>query len=281
MFGWRLRISTVICAIKGPGVIRHMNTEAALTAAARQRIAQPSACNCHRSVVLFLWLWEMEVFEDGDKAGVVALSATASLSCSIRKQGNPGTRHASQRPLEQSQPLFNCKWFTERFPWFASACMFCVIRHAVILRSWLSLLWRAWEPGMHDQPFIPFSLMNSALVYAWQWISSRGQTKRQWNNPMKAFFSPGCVALNEITDKTTCANWVLLTTMLFITQGNVRMVVSVCRHPGGLLHSLCVQGRFVWVRLYRASKPVLLISVGCPCSMSNEWFHQEQRKKNT
>lgn len=143
MFGWSLRISTVICAIKGPGVIRHMNAEAALTAAARQRIAQPSACNCHRSVVLFLWLWEMEVFEDGDKAGVEALSATASLSCSIRKQGNPSMRHARQRPLEQPQPLFNCKWFTERFPWFASVCMFCVIRHAVILRSWLSLLRRA------------------------------------------------------------------------------------------------------------------------------------------
>lgn len=26
----------------------------------------------------------------------------------------------------------------------------------------------------------------------------------------KLFFSSGCVALNEITDKTTCANWVLL-----------------------------------------------------------------------
>lgn len=233
MFGRSLRILTVICAIKGPGVIRHMNTEAALTTAARQRIAQPSACNCHRSVVLFLWLWEMEVFEDGDKAGVVALSAAASLSGSIRKQGNPGTRHARQGPLEQPLPLFHCEWFTERFPWFASVCMICVIRHAVILRSWLSLLWRAWIQH--------FCMLGSGYP-------AGGRPPDSGNNPMEAFFPPGCVALNEITDKTTCANWVLLRFAVWqwcfcITRGNVRMVVSVCRHPGGLVHSLCVQGK--------------------------------------
>lgn len=38
-----------------------------------------------------------------------------------------------------------------------------------------------------------------------------GRPPDSWNDPMEAFFfAPGCVALNEITDKTTCANWVLL-----------------------------------------------------------------------
>lgn len=71
MFGWSLRISTVICAIKGPGVIRHMNTEAALTAAASRGLHSPapaiatallcSFCGCGRwrclktGIRLVLW----------------------------------------------------------------------------------------------------------------------------------------------------------------------------------------------------------------------------------
>lgn len=36
-------------------------------------IAQHSVCSCHHFAVLCLWLWETEVFEDGDKIGAAAL----------------------------------------------------------------------------------------------------------------------------------------------------------------------------------------------------------------
>lgn len=54
MFCKSLGTLTVICAIKEPRVMRHMNTEAALvTAVVRQRLAQHSGCNCHHSARLF------------------------------------------------------------------------------------------------------------------------------------------------------------------------------------------------------------------------------------
>lgn len=54
VFGERLCILTVICAIKEPRVMRHMNTEVAhLTAAVEQRVAQHGGCDCHLSVLLF------------------------------------------------------------------------------------------------------------------------------------------------------------------------------------------------------------------------------------
>lgn len=54
MFSESLSISTVICAIKGPRVMWHMNTEVALfRAAVEQRLAQHAGCDCHHSVLLF------------------------------------------------------------------------------------------------------------------------------------------------------------------------------------------------------------------------------------
>lgn len=47
----------------------------------------------------FMWLWEMEVFEDGDKTGVVTLSATASFfGYSHLKTRNLAPRRAEQKP---------------------------------------------------------------------------------------------------------------------------------------------------------------------------------------
>ena len=46
----------------------------------------------------FMWLWEMEVFEDKDKAGVVTLSATASFfSYSHLKARNTAPRCAEHK----------------------------------------------------------------------------------------------------------------------------------------------------------------------------------------
>ncbi len=54
MFGESPSILTVICAIKEPRVMRHMNTEVALfTAAVEQRLAQHGGCYCHHSVLFF------------------------------------------------------------------------------------------------------------------------------------------------------------------------------------------------------------------------------------
>lgn len=47
----------------------------------------------------FMWLWEMEVFEGRDKAGVVTLSATASIfGYSHLKARNPALKRAEQKP---------------------------------------------------------------------------------------------------------------------------------------------------------------------------------------
>lgn len=53
-FGKSLSILTVICAIKEPRVMQHMNTKVALlTVVVEQRLAQHGGCDCHHSVLLF------------------------------------------------------------------------------------------------------------------------------------------------------------------------------------------------------------------------------------
>lgn len=53
-FGESLSILTVICTIKEPRVMRHMNTEVGLfTAVVEQRLAEHGGCDCHHSVLLF------------------------------------------------------------------------------------------------------------------------------------------------------------------------------------------------------------------------------------
>lgn len=67
MFGESLGILTVICAIKEPRVMRHMNAEAALSL----RLRWSRGWRCMVAAIAttlfcsFMWLWEMEVFEDG------------------------------------------------------------------------------------------------------------------------------------------------------------------------------------------------------------------------
>lgn len=136
MFGESLSISTVICAIKEPRVVRHMNTEVALfTAAVEQRIAQHSSCDCHHSVV------RCALFVAVGDGGVWWCQPPLHSSASF--EGKKSRHETCQVETgEQPQPLFNCMWFRGRSPCFYSVFMYCIIRRTVILHSWLSPLWR-------------------------------------------------------------------------------------------------------------------------------------------
>lgn len=101
MFGESLSISTVICAIKEPRVMRHMNTEVALfTAAVEQRIAQHSGCDCHHSVVhcaLFVAVGDGGVWRRGYGWCCGAVSHRFILRLHLKAR-NPDMRRAKQKP---------------------------------------------------------------------------------------------------------------------------------------------------------------------------------------
>lgn len=91
-----------LCHQRAPEFIRRMNTLAALAAATARAASEIAQLCC--APPFPCCLWEMEVFEDVDKAGVVALLSATSLSI-LPIFESRGIQTCRAETLEQ-QPLF-------------------------------------------------------------------------------------------------------------------------------------------------------------------------------